>query len=80
MTHRVVVPEYVYFGFNRQLNAPKDPGGRYFGKRLDIKVFDISVIDESFDEILGLKLRHRHSEFNCQFIHVICNNKSNACM
>lgn len=40
-------------------------GGWYFGKRLDIKEFDILVIDELFDEILGFKLWYWYSEFNC---------------
>lgn len=40
----------------------KSQGGRILAKDLILKVFDISLIDKSFDGILGPKLRHQHSE------------------
>lgn len=48
------------------MNAQEAWGGGGVGilvKDWILKVLDISVIDKSFDGILGLKLRHRHSEF-----------------
>lgn len=57
----IAVPEYVWFGFNRQLihiNAPRASRGGGIIVNWILNVFDISVKEKSFDGISVLKLRH----------------------
>ncbi|CAC5381141.1 unnamed protein product [Mytilus coruscus] len=64
---KINVPGYTWFGFNRSKihrKAPKASGGvGVLVKNWLFELFNVSVVDKSFDGILGIKFTGRSTEF-----------------
>lgn len=58
---------YKWYGHNRDLKHSKSPktfgGVGIFVKNYLFDLFDISIVDNSFDGIIGLKLKHKKTDY-----------------